>query len=408
MGNRNIGKLARGRSLLRKKLLVIETLVFLIPALSIVYILFQKTISFNTTQLLIVLAALCLVLGGMVLLRQVFDRILMMQNIMNTDEGGEEYVHDVQKDSDELYKITKSFSNLMKDFQTSNLELQRSIEEIAERKKIAADLQRAMEKAEIANKAKSRFLANMSHEFLTPLNAVIGFSQLLKSETHGELNEKQIKYTNNVMENGQRLMGLVDGILELSKVETKRMELKLSIFDIRNELQDLVDHSMAAADKKQITLVSNLSSDLQSIAADLEKFRQIVLNLLNNAVKFTLDGGAIDFTAKIMMGSQIQVLDSGDPDTSAQFLDLNIQYLQISILDTGIGVEPENLKRIFSLFEQVDMSSKRLFNGTGQGLAMSRKLVELHKGKIWVESEGRDKGCRFTFVLPLKAEVQAE
>jgi len=201
MGNRNIGKLARGRSLLRKKLLVIETLVFLIPALSIVYILFQKTISFNTTQLLIVLAALCLVLGGMVLLRQVFDRILMMQNIMNTDEGGEEYVHDVQKDSDELYKITKSFSNLMKDFQTSNLELQRSIEEIAERKKIAADLQRAMEKAEIANKAKSRFLANMSHEFLTPLNAVIGFSQLLKSETHGELNEKQIKYTNNVMEN---------------------------------------------------------------------------------------------------------------------------------------------------------------------------------------------------------------
>jgi len=203
-------------------------------------------------------------------------------------------------------------------------------------------------------------------------------------------------------------MGLVDGILELSKVETKRMELKLSIFDIRNELQDLVDHSMAAADKKQITLVSNLSSDLQSIAADLEKFRQIVLNLLNNAVKFTLDGGAIDFTAKIMMGSQIQVPDSGDPDTSAQFLDLNIQYLQISILDTGIGVEPENLKRIFSLFEQVDMSSKRLFNGTGQGLAMSRKLVELHKGKIWVESEGRDKGCRFTFVLPLKAEVQAE
>ena len=408
MGNRNIGKLAKGRSLLKKKLLVIETLIFLIPALSIGYIFFEKTISFNITQLLIVIAALCLVLGGMVLLRQVFDRILMMQNIMNTAEGGEEYVHDVQKDSDELYKITKSFSNLMKEFQKSNLELQRSIEEIAERKKIAADLQRAMEKAEIANRAKSRFLANMSHEFLTPLNAVIGFSQLLKSKTHGELNEKQIKYTNNVMENGQRLMGLVDGILELSKVETKRMKLKLSIFDIRNELQDLVDHCMAAADKKEITLVSDLSSDLQSIAADLEKFRQIVLNLLNNAVKFTPDGGTIDFTAKIMTGSQIQVLDSGDPDTSAQSLDLNIQYLQISILDTGIGVEPENRKRIFSLFEQVDMSSKRLFNGTGQGLAMSSKLVELHKGKIWVESEGRDKGCRFTFVLPLKAEVQAE
>ena len=410
MKNTGIEKPYNVRSPLREKLVIIEALVFLIPVLVVAYIYYQKQISFDTTQILIFLAVLCLILGGMVILRQIFDRILMFQNLMNKAERGEQYVLDVQKGTGELHEITKSFNNLMKNFEEANSELQRRLEEIAERKQVEAALQRAKKEAEAANMAKSRFVANMSHEFLTPLNAVIGFSQILKAKTHGELNEKQIKYVNNVLESGQHLLKLINGILELSKIEAESMELKLSEFDTSDELQGAVNLIRASADKKEIALSLDVQPDMPSITADQEKFRQIVLNLLNNAVKFTPDRGAVSVTARHLSFVNGHLKNvSGDkitfPMANDQWPMTRGDFMEISVSDNGIGIKPEDQERIFSVFEQVDASQQRKFGGTGFGLAMSRKLVELHKGKIWVESEGEGKGSRFRFMLPLAKET---
>jgi len=405
MEDKPIEKPGRDGSPLRGKLVIIEALVFLIPSLAIAYVFFEKKIAFDTVQIVVFLAVLALILGGMVILRQVFDRIIMVQTILKKAEAGEQYSVGVQKDTGELHEITKSFNNLMKNLQGANSELQRRLEEIAERKQIEAALQQAKEAAEAANIAKSRFIANMSHEFLTPLNAVIGFSQILKAKSHGELNEKQIKYINNVLESGQHLLKLVNGILELSKIEADSIELKLSEFDTSDELRGVVNLIRAPADKKEITLSLDLQPDMPPITADQEKFRQIVLNLLDNAVKFTPAGGSIVLAAKTFKRSGFQVSDSGPPDTQSPISDTDVNFLKISITDTGVGIKPEDQERIFSIFEQADTSTERIACGTGLGLAMSRRLVALHKGKIWVESEGEGKGSRFSFVLPLNSEV---
>ena len=391
------------RSSLREKLVIIETLVFLIPILVIAYIYYQKQISFDFTQILIFLAVLCVILGGLLTLRQIFDRFFMVQNLMKKAEQGEQYVLGVQKDTSELHEITKSFNNLMNNFQETNNELQRRIDEIAKSKQAAAALQRAKEEAEAANMAKSCFIANMSHEFLTPLNAVIGFSQILQIKTHGDLNKKQMKCVKNVLESGQHLLKLINGILELSKIEAENVELKLTEFDTIDELHGAVNLIRESADKKEITLSLDVQSDIPPIIADLGKFRQILLNLLNNAVKFTSDGGKIHLTAKRASQSQFQLSDSEDPVTQSELSDADMDFLQISITDTGVGIKPEDQERIFSLFEQADSSTERLFDGTGIGLATSCKLVELHEGKIWVESKGEGKGSRFSFALPLNA-----
>lgn len=400
MGNIAIKKSDNARDSLRAKLVIIEALIFFIPGFVIFYIYYQKQITLDNTQILLFIAVLALILGGLMILRQVFDRLLMVQTLMKKAEEGEGYLIDVQKDTDELHEITVSFNNLMKNFQGANSELQHRIEEIAERKKAEADLQRAKETAEAANMAKSRFIANMSHEFLTPLNAVIGFSQILKTKTHGELNEKQIKYVNNVLESGQHLLKLVNGILEFSKTEAEIAELELSEFDIDEEIRSIVSMVQTSADRKDITLSFQSQPNLPHITADHNKFRQIVLNLLNNAVKFTRHGGLVVLTAKTVPSSDIQVPGLDQPEARNWKMETG-DFLEISVQDTGIGIKPEDLERIFSIFEQVDTSTERLFDGTGLGLTMCRKLVEMHGGQIGVDSEGEGKGCTFTVVLPL-------
>jgi signal transduction histidine kinase len=249
-------------------------------------------------------------------------------------------------------------------------------------------LMEAKEEAETANRAKSEFLANMSHELRTPLNAIIGFSEILADQAFGELNAKQTKYVSNVLTSGRHLLQLINDILDLSKVEAGRMELQLAQVHIAQSVGDVVNIVKALAGKKSVTLAAEIQPDLSPIAADPAKLKQILYNLLSNAIKFTPEGGRVTIRA----GAE-RDRPTGD------------WMLRMAVTDTGIGLKPENLERIFGAFEQVDSSYARQQQGTGLGLTLTKRLVELHGGKIWVESEGEGRGSTFIVVLPMKPQA---
>ncbi|MBI5249577.1 MAG: AAA family ATPase [Desulfomonile tiedjei] len=267
------------------------------------------------------------------------------------------------------------------ELQSSNEELSREIEV---RQRAQQALYQAKIEAEAANRAKSEFLANMSHELRTPLNAIIGFSQLLRDQWGGKLSEKQLQYVSEISLSGHHLLQLINDILDMAKVESGKMDLHFS----RINLGQLLKYTMIMIKQKAmqhgLELNLHVSDDLRGIEimADEVKLKQIVLNLLSNAAKFTPDGGRIVVEAH------------GEGDN-----------LVISVSDTGIGIRSEDHDRIFEPFEQVDSSLARRQRGTGLGLALTRNLVRLHGGRIWMESEGDGKGSAFGFTIPL---VEAE
>lgn len=236
---------------------------------------------------------------------------------------------------------------------------------------------------EEATRHKSEFLANMSHELRTPLNAIIGFSEVLQDQVFGELNPRQSRYVTNILTSGRHLLTLVNDVLDLSKVEAGKMELHPENFSINEAITDVEAIVIGMANKKRLNLSHQLGSDLPFIMADKSKFKQILYNLLSNAVKFTPEGGAVTVCSSLKRGL-----------TEAE------SFFEVCVRDTGIGIRPEDQERIFEEFRQVDSSYSRQFQGTGLGLALSRRLVQLHGGQLWVDSEP-GKGSLFTFSLPL-------
>ena len=232
---------------------------------------------------------------------------------------------------------------------------------------------------EAANRHKSEFLANMSHELRTPLNAIIGFSEVLGERLFGELNEKQAEYTDDILSSGRHLLSLINEILDLSKVEAGRMELELATFDLPLAIDNARTFVRERATKHGINLDVTVDERLGDFVGDERKIKQILLNLLSNAVKFTPEGGRIEIHARQADGS-----------------------VEISVSDTGIGISTEDQPKIFEEFRQVGSDYSHKVEGTGLGLTLAKKFVELHGGKIWVTSEV-GKGSTFTFSLPQQA-----
>jgi signal transduction histidine kinase len=246
------------------------------------------------------------------------------------------------------------------------------------------------EQSECANLAKSQFLANMSHELRTPLNAIIGFSEVLADKTFGELNDRQLKYTNTILNSGRHLLQLINDILDLAKVEAGHVDLLRNTFGVVKALSEVQTIVQSMANRKHIDLEFWTAPDVASLFANEAKFKQILYNLLSNAIKFTPDGGKVFVTAD-------RQLASSSESTPAE------ECLRVAVTDTGIGIKEIDQARVFKEFEQVDSSYGRQQQGTGLGLAVAQRLVEMHGGRICLASEGvAGKGSTFTFLIPIQ------
>ena len=262
---------------------------------------------------------------------------------------------------DELESLSAEFNRMAARLQESYAGLESKVEE------------RTRELA-VANQHKSDFLAAMSHELRTPLNAIIGFSDILKRQMFGELNAKQAKYVDVIHSSGRHLLSLINDILDLAKVERGKMELELASFSVPAAIDNAVALVRGRADGKSISVAVDIDPGLATVVADERRFKQILLNLLSNAVKFTAEGGSIGVVARRLQDA-----------------------IEVSVSDSGIGVAPEQHAAIFEEFTQ--LGDARRPEGTGLGLALTKKLVELHGGSIRVES-APGQGATLAFTLP--------
>jgi two-component system, NtrC family, sensor kinase len=264
-------------------------------------------------------------------------------------------------------QLEESYSNLEQKVQDRTRELATALGELDDKSR----------ELEAVSRHKSEFLANMSHELRTPLNAIIGFSEVLAEQLFGEVNEKQAEYLDDIISSGNHLLALINDILDLSKVEAGQIDLELAPFSLREALERGVVMVREQATNDGVEVDLSVAPDIDSIRGDERRVRQVIFNLLSNAVKFTPAGGAVDVRAGQVNGE-----------------------VRVSVADTGPGIAPEDHKRIFEEFQQTETGIEQR-EGTGLGLALSKRLVELHGGRIWVDSEVGS-GSTFVFALPTR------
>jgi signal transduction histidine kinase len=243
------------------------------------------------------------------------------------------------------------------------------------------EIEQTSRELEAASRHKSEFLANMSHELRTPLNAVLGYAELIQDGIYGDPPEKMHEVLERIQQNGRHLLGLINDVLDLSKIEAGQLTLSPVDYSMRELVLDVVSATEALAAEKKLALEIDVPADLPPGRGDERRLTQVLLNLVSNAIKFT-EAGAVSIRAKVEDGS---------------FL--------VAVTDTGVGIAEGDRERIFEEFQQVDSSSTRKKGGTGLGLAIARRIVELHGGRIWVESTP-GQGSTFAFILPLRVGEQ--
>jgi signal transduction histidine kinase len=270
-----------------------------------------------------------------------------------------------------------------------------SLEELRRNERMLAAKNKELQRV---TQLKSEFLANMSHELRTPLNAVIGFSDLLLTEGLGPLEAQQREFLEAILRNGQHLLGLINSVLDLSKIEAGRMALSLTPFDVREAITGAVaDTASLRTAKNQDCVIDLAENNSLEVAADGTRIRQVLFNLLSNASKFTPDGGRITVSAV----RTVAPMPTGSVTLAGETARLATRdVVWVSVSDSGIGIKTEDMARLFQEFSQVDSSSSRAAQGTGLGLALSKRFVEMHGGQIGVESI-YGKGSTFWFILPV-------
>jgi signal transduction histidine kinase/CheY-like chemotaxis protein len=275
--------------------------------------------------------------------------------------------------------------------------------DMTELKRFEQTLQQKNVELEDASRMKSEFLANMSHELRTPLNAIVGFSEALRDGLMGEMTAQQRGFIGDIFSSGKHLLSLINDILDLSKVEAGKMTLDLEPVQASALLENSLSIVREKATTRRIRLSMDAAGEVGSIRADARKLKQILYNLLSNAVKFTTEGGQVVLRAGHVPRADVGLLSGVWKGRSFPFADRgSAEFLKISVTDSGIGISPEGLERLFTPFSQIDGGLARRFEGTGLGLAMVKLLAELHGGAVAVESAVGEGSC-FTVWLPLRA-----
>ncbi|MEW6571396.1 MAG: diguanylate cyclase [Nitrospirota bacterium] len=257
------------------------------------------------------------------------------------------------------------------------------------------ELERINRELEYANQLKGRFIANMSHELRTPLNSIIGFSDVLLDRTFGDLTENQERYVRNIYSSGKHLLELINNVLDIAKIEAGKYEMVYETFPVDDILSDVVSIMNPLAEDKFIEIIVSIGEAVSIITADRVKLKQILYNLLSNAIKFTPEGGMV----------KISVTKEENLDERYPWAVPGMEFLKFSVQDTGIGISPEDQEKIFDEFEQANATFSRQYGGAGLGLALTKKLVELHGGAITVESK-LGEGSTFSFAIPITSPVE--